>query len=75
MAFLKTTRSNGGADILVNLDHVQDLRPVSKSDRRTKVTFVQYDDDAEAQTLNVNADFEELAADFGHFEGSVLPTP
>lgn len=74
MAFLKTTRSNGGADILVNLDHVQDLRPVGKDDRRTKVTFVAYGD-AEAQTLNVNTDFEELAADFGHFDGSVLPTP
>lgn len=74
MAFLKTTRSNGGADILINLDHVQDLRPIAKSDRRTKVTFAAYDDD-EGETLNVNADFDALSADFGHFEGSVLPTP
>ena len=74
MAFLKTTKSNGGGDILVNLDHVQSLRPIAKSDRRTKVTFVSYDG-TEAQTLNVNADFDGIAADFGHFDGTVIPTP
>lgn len=75
MAFLKTTRALGGADILINLDHVKDLRPVSGKDRRTKVTFAQYDDDVEAKPLTVNADFDELASDFGHFEGTVIPTP
>lgn len=73
MAFLKTTRARGGGDILINLDHVLDLRPVTKSDRRTRVSFVAYDD--EVQTLNVTADFDALAADFGHFDGTVLPTP
>lgn len=73
MAFLKTTRARGGGDILINLDHVLDLRPITKSDRRTRVSFVAYDD--EVQTLNVTADFDELAADFGHFDGTVLPTP
>lgn len=75
MAFLKTVRSSGKADILINLDHVKELRPVSRKDRRTKVTFVQYDDDVEAKPLTVEADFDELSADFGHFDGSVLPTP
>lgn len=75
MAFLKTVRASGKADILINLDHVKELRPVSRKDRRTKVTFVQYDDDVEAKPLTVEADFDELASDFGHFDGTVLPTP
>lgn len=75
MAFLKTNRSNGGGDILINLDHVKELRPIAKKDRRTQVTFVTYDDYSEVQTLNVNADFDELMADLGHFDGTVLPTP
>lgn len=75
MAFLKTQRSRGKGDILINLDHVLDLRPVSPSDRRTRVTFVQYDDDSEVKTLNVEADYDNIAADFGHFDGTVVPTP
>lgn len=75
MAFLKTQRSRGKGDIFINLDHVLDLRPVSTSDRRTQVTFVQYDDDAEVKTLNVEADYDHIAADFGHFDGTVVPAP
>ena len=75
MAFLKTTRARGGGDILINLDHVLDLRPITKSDRRTRVSFVAYDD--EVQTLNVNADFDKLAADWNQLEDedTVQPLP
>ena len=75
MAFLKTTRAQGGGDILINLDHVLTLRPAKSQSDRTEVTFVQYDDDTQVKTLNVNTPYAELAADFGHFDGSVLPTP
>lgn len=77
MAFLKTVRASGKSDILINLDHVKDLRPVSRKDRRTKVTFVQYDDDVEAKPLTVEADFDHLAADWSAFDDNadVLPLP
>lgn len=77
MAFLKTVRASGKADILINLDHVKDLRPVSRKDRRTKVTFVQYDDDVEAKPLTVEADFDKLAADWNQLEDedTVQPLP
>lgn len=74
MAFLKTTRSRGGSDILINLDHVLSLRPVPGDSDRTEVTLTAYDGN-EAKTVNVNTPYAELAADFGHFDGSVLPTP
>lgn len=77
MAFLKTVRASGKSDILINLDHVKDLRPVSRKDRRTKVTFVQYDDDVEAKPLTVEADFDKLAADWNQLEDedTVQPLP
>lgn len=77
MAFLKTVRASGKADILINLDHVRDLRPVSRKDRRTKVSFVQYDDDVESKPLTVEADFDKLAADWNQLEDedTVQPLP
>lgn len=77
MAFLKTTRSRGNGDILINLDHVLDLRPVNKTDRRTKVTFVEYDDETGDKSVNVSADFDALAADWNHFsdKDTILPLP
>lgn len=68
MAFLKTTRARGGADILINLDHVQAIRPVSTSDRRARVVLAQYDGDVEGQEFNTNADFDHLWADWSEFD-------
>ena len=75
MGFIKTVRSRGKGDILINLNHVQDLRPVSGKDRRTVVTFAQYDDGADTKTVTVEAIYDDIATDYGHFEGTVLPAP
>ena len=44
MAFLRTKTSRG-REITLNLDSVLELEPVSKTDRRTRVTF-NYENEA-----------------------------
>ena len=74
MAFIKSVRSVGKGDVLINLDHVREVRPVSSKDRRTRVTFAPYAG-GEAETLTIEADYDHIAADYGFFEGTVLPSP
>lgn len=77
MAFLKTKRSRGNGDILINLDHVLEFRPVGSSDRRTKVTLLDPASDEGTRVFNVTAAYDTLAADWNHFgdEDTVNPLP
>lgn len=60
MAFLKAVRSNGKSDVLINLDHVEELRPLTKGDRRTKVTLADRDEEGKAVSFNIDNVFDDL---------------